>query len=355
MAAEQDGFWRSQRAVGVLFVTGVVGLLCLVLPAIGVIPPGWEPTASKLFLNLGSVLVTAVIATVFFNFRSVQEYLAGAVSTLLLQGDAVRRLSRKSQEDLSELILLESLSGNGDRLGEFEVDRVDQSLYEHLKKHERYYLSVPHRHNFHLHVDVEEDVEGDPTLVRKNYIYNYLVSCRHLKGGCGEYHLQTGSEISNLEQTVDPDEALIDFRVEVGETAFTKEDADVYEDTSGDTDVIVAELRERIEVEGETNVRIQRTTLSLRRDPTTIVYCRHPTKGFHARLRYRGGLSYDAAWFSSWMPMKDAPSRFPGGENNPEQDGIEAGFSGWLLPGDGVTLIHYPREPRGEVDGEGGG
>lgn len=328
------GILRRIPAWAVIVGSLGIGAGLLVLPVLTDV----GGSAQQLCQNFGAVFITAAVAAVFFNSQEVRTWLAGAVSTLLLQGDAVRRLSAASQEDLGKTILLERIGATTRRPKE-----IEDSLYEHMEELRKRHLSVPHRHNYRLHVSFT-DVEGRPDVYRKHFVAEYIVSCRHLEDAEGVYKLRTGSKVANIDGAIDPDEAMGEFAVRIGDSTFTVDDAEVLEEEvpGAGTDQVVARVREDIPVDGEADVRIERQMLSLRRDPATMIFAAYPTKGFDVRLQYRADLSYDGSWYRTDPEPTESRGRWPGGEINPEPEGIQASRTGWVLPGEGIVLVHYP-------------
>lgn len=288
---------------------------------------------------LASVGLIGFIAILFFNLPGVRSSIAGAVSTLFLEGEVIDHFSSKARHNLSRRILATDLLK--------EISSLEESLAEHLETVSISVLALPHVHNYNVTVNLS-DVDGHPNLISRHTTIDYVVSCRHLRDGRVSFPLRIRHELSDPRRRLEQD-IVQDFELQVGNSSFGRDDLSITHEERAGTHVTLVGFDTNVDVVGEVHVKAVLQVLSDRNDPTEIVYAAYPTKGMRTYLIYKEGLCWDVAWFKFWDKTE---SGFPLGETQVNPRGVMTHTQEWLLPGDGVIMYWFPGDAAPQNRGE---
>ena len=292
-----------------------------------------HPSLYGTFSHLAAMLLAAFIAAAFFSFRDVRELLASSITSLLVDGTFAEQLSPNLRQRLRRLLLLQDMSGT--------IALLEPEVLEHVERIQFQALSLPHHQGYSATITLA-DIPADPAHLRRHVRVSYMVSARHCKNGKATYRLIISAEITNLGGALATDDFLQAFAVAAGEERFKAADATVTKATSAGLDIIHIALDKLITVDNEAEVTYEFETICSRSDPTEIQFVRYPTKGFRFTIAYRDGIDYDVAWFRDEPRLRGAvPTSRETVELTPR--GITAYTHKWLLPGDGVVAVWYPK------------
>jgi len=286
--------------------------------------------------HLAAMLLAAFIAAAFFSFRDVRELLSASITSLLVDGRFAEHLSPSLRGRLRRLLLLQDL---GDRVAFLEPEVLE--LVERIQQNA---LALPHHYGHSTTVTLSDHTDN-PAHLRRHVRTSSKVSCRHCKGSRGNYRLIISAEITNLGGAMPVDDFLRTFSVRAGSQMFGPSDATVSKQQSAGTDIVHIALDKEILVENELEISYEYETICSKTDPTEIQLVRYPTAGFRFTVVYRDGIDYDVAWFRATEsgPRGALPTSRETVELTPR--GITAFTHKWLLPGDGVALIWFPKPP----------
>lgn len=285
--------------------------------------------------HLAAMLLAAFIAAAFFSFRDVRELLSASITSLLVDGRFSEHLTPKLRQQLRRLLLHQDLS---DR-----VRYLEPEVLEHVEQIQLNALGLPHHHGYSATVTLTE-IPGSPHHLRRHVRTSFKVSCRHFINERSTYRLIISAEITNL-AGVTPAAGFLDrFSVTAGSQSYAAADAVVTTAMSAGITIFHIAFDKSIEVEKEMEVSYELETICSKGDPTEVHIIRYPTAGFRFTLVYQDGIDYDVAWFR-------ATERGPrGAEPTTSREtvelyprGITAFTHKWLLPGDGVVVIWFPK------------
>jgi hypothetical protein len=290
------------------------------------------------FIQLGTTLIVAAVATLFFNLRDIKESMVRMASQLLANSEVIPFLSKEAKDRLEESIVFDRLKST--------VSRLQPDLYNVVTLIRDKYLNTFHLQNFHEEVFVSPH-PSNPAFVHRESTRTFKVIPYYLANSQRTFSLCYNLEIGVPKDIpISEEEFLINFEVRAGDNLFGLADAVVKESTSGSLGVMRMHFNRPVEVKESLAVRISSRCLGWADDNVDIFRVRYPTNGFTVAYRYLESLQYDASWFKLFKAITpEAGFKLDKADIHPHSCGITAVTQDWVLPGEGVAISWHPSKP----------
>lgn len=282
---------------------------------------------------------TFVLPVVFGHSSSMPENLSERVHLTLpdFTENAIERLSKDASEKLFQLLVK---GADNRRAAEAALERPPD-LVEHLSRLTARCWNLPHVHHYHVTTTLRPHADGSSRIVEDTTI-SFQIRTSHLNIDELTYDHRFLSEMSLPAGTTSlAEDVLLDYVATCGSARFGRADVTTSIVQSGGRPAVRFELLRRLTVRDATTVRIRHRLVLLGNDRSIAIVARYPTRGFTLTLSYSDQYDYEVGWFKS-NPAQDP--NFPGhDEFNVLADGITAETYGWLLPGEGLSVMWVPR------------